>query len=182
MLLYELAKDLGVENKELVEFLGKNASQNKVDADDIAKAEEKYEKKCSLVDAPSDDKIVRFWTENKRHTFKTDVGIIYMEDYKLDVDKTDLAYAAIVKEHDTDVRIIINKPFKKTEDRAAFTEMLDEKMFTGVYGEPSLHDGLAFLSALFKGDELDEFAKLMSEQGPKAIVQLAVDTKSYIAT
>ena len=182
MLLYELAKDLGVENKELVEFLGKNAPQNKVDANDIAKAEEKYEKKCSLVDTPSDDKIVRFWTENRNHTFKTDVGMIYMEDYKLDVEKGSPAYKALIGEHDPDVRIIVNEPFKKTADRASFTKMLDDKVFTGVHGEESLHAGLAFLTALFKGDELDEFAKLINEQGMKAVVQLAVDTKSYIAT
>ena len=179
MQVHELAKDFGVESKEITIFLGKKSHMATVTEEDVAKVEEKYE---MLRTAPTSnsDKIVRLWSTVKNTTFITKHGPIYVRNWKIDVTRDKEAHIALQKHTGSRLMEIIDKPFEDTISRTTFADFLSDKAYTGRDDEPALRDGYGFLMALFELKEVDEVATLMEKGGMKAVIQYAVENKSYI--
>ena len=193
MQVHELARELGMGSKELADYLGKPSHKSVVeeheatiarehflDADKAAEPETKPQGAVKSGKS-SDDKIVRFWSEIKNHSFTSDKGIIFLRDWHLDVIEGSFAYNAVIAHHDPNVRIVVDKPFESVGDKAEFSEFLHEKVYTGRNREPALIGGLGFLSALFRGRELEDYTRILNTNGIKAVIQYAVDTKSWKA-
>jgi hypothetical protein len=182
MQVHELAKAVGVGSKELADYLGKSSHMQSATEEDVAKAEEKYGKATFETAAGNDKKIVRFWSNIRNLTYYTEYGAIYLRNWKLDVYDGSPAYNAIMAHHEINTRIVIDEPFKDTIERTAFREFLVGKAYTGLNDEPALKDGYAFLMALFQDDEKSEVAGLMEKGGMKAVIEYAVEHKSYKIT
>jgi len=178
MQVHELAKDLDVDSKVLTKALGKTSHMQSVTEEEIAKAKEMYGDRENKVETKSD--IVRLWTQIKSLTLKTEYGPIYIRDWKIGVPKGGKAHKAICLHSGAGVMEIVDKPFESTLDRTAFGEFLANKAYTGRDDEPALRDGFGFLMALFNGDkEVNEASKLMEKGNMKAVIQYAVEHKSY---
>lgn len=196
MVVHELAKRVGQDSKEIAELLGKNTIQNKVTDEDITLVVEKYGEsgeaksdvtaKTVATNQKDDTKkdLVLIWSENKKHTFQTSIlgTDLYIENWKIVVERDSIAYKELIAHHDPDVRIVIDNPFKDTGERARFGKFLMGKVKTGSMQEESLFDGIGFVMAMMWTKEREEVAKLLNTDGVDAVVQYAVDHKSYIQT
>jgi len=184
MQVHELAKLAGVESKEIVELLGADSHLSKVSDEDIEKAKARYAPNCATQNVPekqSREGIVRLWSENRTHRIMASNGeTIIMEDFHLTVHKDSDIYKEIKKSQDAEVRVVIDKPFAKVAERASFSSFLKDRTITD-QGKQSLHSGLDWLKGLFFPSELEQVAVLLQESaGLEGVIQLAVDTKSYM--
>ena len=195
MKVHELAKRAGQDSAEIVKFLAKNSHMAVVTEEEVASVVEKYgalsEAKSTVtakavttnqkIDKKKD--LVLIWSEIKNHTFQTSVGTdLYIENWKIVVEKDSIAHKEIVAHHDPDVRIVVDEPFKDTGKRANFNKFLMGKVKTGSMQEESLLDGIGFVMAMMWAKEREEVAKLLNTDGVDAVVQYAVDHKSFIQT
>jgi len=163
MVVHELAKRVGQDSKEIAELLGKNTIQNKVTDEDIALVVEKYGEsgkaksavtaKAVATNQKNDGKkkdLVLIWSENKKHTFQTSINgtDLYIENWKIVVEKDSIAYKELLDHHDPDVRIVVDEPFKDTGKRAKFGKFLMDKVKTGSMQGESLFDGIGFVMGM----------------------------------
>lgn len=179
MQVHELAKQVGAESKELTSFLGKGSHMERVTEEDVTKAEEKYGK-ASKATVTKKGTSVRLWSMIKNITFTTEYGAIYLREWKLDVEEGGKAHVALKKHTGSRLMQVVDKPFEDTIQRTVFADFLSDKAYTGRDSEPALRDGYGFLMALFTLDEIDTVATLMEKGGMKAVIQYAVENKSYI--
>ena len=182
MQVHELAKLAGVKTAEMKGFLGADSHLAKVSDEDIAKVKEKY----TLAEAPqntsekkSRDGVVRLWSENRTHWVAARSGeTIRVDDFQLTVKRDSDIYREIKASGDSEIRVVVDKPFASVSERTAFSKFLTERTITD-QGKHSLHFGLDWIKGLFFPSELEEVATLLQDSGLEGVIQLAVDTKSY---
>ena len=185
MQAHELAKSAGVDSKEIVELLGLDSHMSKVSDEGIATVVAKYEIEGLTQEAPekqSREGIARLWSENRVHrVMATNGKVITMDDFQLTVKIDSDIYREIKKSMDSEIRVVVDEPFKSVSARTAFRNFLTDRCVTD-QGKQSLNSGLDWLKGLFFPSELEEVAELLQESaGIVGVIQLAVDTKSYKA-
>jgi|GEM_PF-5441772 len=174
MQIFELAQELGVETKRVMEILGKTSHLNAV-------TEQEAEAVRNAIAKPQpEQKPVRFISTIRAHKVATPTGNVTFEDYKFANYRGTMAVEAILDAMTRDPRIMIlrEEPFESDDDRAIFRDMISQMVFTGPNDEPALDSGLAFLQAWFNRNEMDEVAVIM-QKSLKTLIERAVRTKSY---
>ena len=200
MQVHVLAKELGITSRQIQDLLDKPAPTSKMDEDEVqavreqfpvseqpaatAPAEAVQEEAAPTPAAPTKKQraSVVFWSENSKHAIPTEDGrgLIKFIDFRLEAYADGQAYAAIMKEKDSEIRIVVDKKFKTIHELKQFRGMRVERVKTGHNGEESLLRGLAFVRALFNpGTEMEEFASTMASDGADGVIELAVQTKSF---
>ena len=180
MQVHELAKTVGKKSAEIVEFLGADSHMAGVSDEDIAKVTAEFGSEETPQVKQSREGIARLWSENRKHIIAASDGTpITMEDFQLTVLIDSDMYREIKKSMDSEVRLVVDKPFKTVPERTAFSQFLSDRCVTD-QGKQALHSGLDWLKALFFPSELEEVAELVqTSAGLVGVIQLAVDTKSY---
>jgi hypothetical protein len=209
MRVHELANELGIECKQVIELLGgEPKAMSALDDETVAAvrealgnsdegeagASQQVPQAKEVTEAPSVEaaeqgpKIVRFWSEVGKHAFAVAGQLVRFEDYLLDVYVSDpgtgeqgVGYTALkaLIAVDPDIRIVVDEPFKDVGARKNFRLLLEDKVYTGPNREASAQRGMGFLEALFQRSEHEEVAKTLQEHGVAGLIELAVTTKSY---
>jgi hypothetical protein len=185
MQVFELAKELGITSKQIQELLEKPAATSKVDADEEVAVREEFpvtESSEAEQSKPAVRESVVFWSENAKHAVPNmaGTGLVRFIDYRCEAYKDGEAYSAIMRERDSEIRIVVDERFTSITDLKTFRGMLVDKIKTGPHGEESLVRGLAFLRALFNpGQDMEDFASTLASDGVDGAIELAVQNKSF---
>jgi len=185
MQIFELAKELDIPSKQIMELLDKPAASSKMDADEEAAVRETFPAKAApAAKAPAKPKreSIVFWSENSKHAIPTLDGkaLVKFEDFRLEAYVDGQAYKAIMNEKDSEIRVVVDGKFKSITELKQFRGMLNDRVKTGHRGEESLLRGLAFVRALFNpGEDMEEFASTLASDGADGVIELAVQTKSF---
>ena len=183
MTVSEFAVEMKVSDAEVKKFLGKKSGDADLSEEEVEKAFGHFNSKEDPKEQKKDDgKVVLFWSEVANHSFPlgTDGDLIRFDKYRLAVEKGSLADKAVRAAKDPDVRIVEDGGFESIRDAKNFRELLNSKVFTGTQSEVSMVRGLSFLYALFKKSEMEQVARLMTEDGAGAVIELAIRTKHYV--
>jgi len=189
MTVLEAAKELEVTPESLLELLGKTNEEDELSDEEVANLFEVSDDEAPAQDASelpseavSDDGVVLFISEVRKHAFVCNGTMVNFAGHKLCAMKGGAAYNAIIDLGNADIRVVVDKPFENLRDRNMFRELLDSILFTGPQKEPSMDRGYGFVTALFHKDEEEELAIAVAEIGPSALIDLALERKSWIQT
>jgi hypothetical protein len=198
----DLAKELDVEVAVVKELSGKTAANAMLSKEEVETVSEKVlehraSSEAPVVEGPAPAPeapkpegpvVVRFWSEIRKHTVVVNEtvngapkrSLLKFEDYLLAVEKGSEAFRAVVETQDPSIRVLVDNPFTDVGKRKDFRMLLENKIFTGPNREPSIIRGFAFLQSLFRRKEHDALSKIMEEHGVEALIEHALQTKSYI--
>ena len=175
MQLYELAKNLGAETKEVQKLLKMDSHMAVVTEEQIELAKSKYGKK-ELPNTPKQDKRILFVSTRKSHVIAQNDGDIVFKNFVYLCDRgsaEEQAIRSVITKYG-DIHEVLNK---RTEDelvRARLSAHLDEMVFSE--DKPTMR-GLDYLRAHF---DRSEIADLMAGKNDVRVLLLRVlDKKSY---
>jgi hypothetical protein len=176
MKVHELAKDMGLDIKTVLELTGKGNHLEKLSDEEAEKVRVAY--KTGTIPVNRNGK-ARFWAlVRNMKIVRNSTETISFYDYAFVCDEKspDAADIRYAMKTNSDVFEVEDKPFQDEGDIANFRKVLQAVVFTGAMGEVSRDRGITCLRAIFWPDEL------AMSSGPSAtaerLIERALKTKS----
>lgn len=196
MKVIELAREMDEQPEAVMELLDKEDKFDEITEEEAARVRKVLIDATKKVASPKKRKVIRFWSDVRRFSFAVPVRqpakgeaaqgvptvLMRFKDYRLSVIPGSIVHKTIIGLEASEVRVVVDEPFKDLGKTKAFRELLENGIYTGHQRQASTQRGITYVMSLFNPEDRHEAAKALTQYGVGGLIELAVRTKSYIET